>query len=569
MRATAFYAPSSKDAPPEARGEVEKLLTRGGFLGRLASGSMLLPLGCRVLCRMLSIFRAEMVSAGALEVVFPGLVPLETWEAFAATIADRPGEVVARDSRQRDLVVYPRYGSLLAVVVGCGITSYRDLPRRFFGVGPVVSSGGGSAPEGVHRGESPWLDVCTMDATRRGQEQSVSDVCVGIHRALVKLGLDAASLYVTEVSAQETTQRRILTPSADGRQVVLHCSRCGHTASPHDCVVRAPETPPASAAQPALQLVETPGARTVQAVCAQLATTPDTLVKTLIYRCDDTFVAALVRGDRQLSETKLRRALGAASLRLAVPDEIRDLTGAEVGFSGPLGLPKDVAVIADHEVAGMHDCVLGANRTDMHLVHAAVGRDFVPDEVMDLRLAGEGDLCPVCAESALDAVVTAELARAEMFPPATATALDVNYADTEGLSRPVLLGLCSVDLVGCICAVVEQHHDSGGIAWPRQVAPFEVAILLLDKQSPSQVSAAEGLYGQLREAGRDVLLDDRDIRPGTKFYQADLVGYPVVIVVGKRLAQDGVVEVRRRSGGLEATATLSDVVSVVSEFLSG
>lgn len=568
MRATAFYAPTSKEPRPEARGDVERLLISGGFCRRLATGPLLLPLGYRVLSKVLGILKREIVGVGALEVVVPGLVPLETWSAFVATIGDAPAAVLARDARQRELVVCPRYGTLLAVVAGCEIASYRDLPRKFFAVDSLVLDGGDVAQAGLLRANSLGLRVITLDTTLQEQQQSVREICEATVRGLERLGLRPESLYVTEAPAQKTTVRRLLAPSAGGGQLVLHCPGCGHTAAPDDCAGLAAMAPPVSAAQPAMQLVQTPGARTVPSVCAQLGTTPDRLVKTLIYWCDGSFVAGLVRGDRQLSETKLGRHLGAVHLRLALPEEIRDLTGAQVGFSGPVGLPADVAVIADHEVAAMHDCVLGANQTDMHLVHAAVGRDFVPDEIIDLRMAGEGDVCPTCQQSALEAVWTAELARAELFPTATAAALRVQYADTDGQSRPMFLGLCDVDLGACLTAIVEQHHDRGGIAWPAPVAPFDVAILLLDTQSTAQVGAAEDIYVRLRAAGHDVLLDDRDMRPGAKFYHADLVGCPVVIVVGKRLVADGLVEVRRRSTGDEVTATVRDVVSVVSGFLN-
>jgi prolyl-tRNA synthetase len=310
----------------------------------------------------------------------------------------------------------------------------------------------------------------------------------------------------------------------------------------------------------------------------QLQVGPERLVKTLLYVADGEVVAALVRGDRELNEERLRMALNCAVLEMADAPTVERVTNAPVGFAGPVGL--NVPLLADPEVAAMADFVVGANEADAHFLHTHVGRDFAITRVAPLRFAVAGDGCPRC-EGTLDAVRGLEVGHVckvgtrEVGAVPDARPLGATFSDETGQRRPALMSGGGLDLSRLLAAVAERHHDEKGLRWPRAVAPFDVHLLLLDERKnvgaglrASPLQAAEQLYAALQEQGLEVLLDDRAERPGTKFHDADLIGLPVQVVVGRKWEQSSLVEVRARSAETATEVPLAEAVRVVEELLT-
>jgi prolyl-tRNA synthetase len=351
----------------------------------------------------------------------------------------------------------------------------------------------------------------------------------------------------------------------DGEDRLFLCDTCGYAANDDCCeCVAAPHVEPDEDWGECVK-VETPGRRTVGEVCEFLDVEPARLVKTLLFWGDGCYYAALVRGDREVREAKLQAALGVAEMRMADDEEVERLSGAPVGYAGPVGLPADITIVADSEVRGMTGCVVGGNEADAHLASVAVGRDFTVQQYADLREATHGDKCPRCEEGYLRTARGIETANIFKLGTKYSEAFHATFAGPEGGEHPLVMGCYGLGVSRLIAAIAETHHDDAGLIWPLTVAPFETVILLLDPDSASLTAAADGLHGALCATGHDCLLDDRPLRPGAKFKDADLVGYPVQVVVGKRTAEEGRIEVRTRRGDIALTPTVAEGDEAVAE----
>lgn len=534
MRSTRFYCPTLRQAPAGVDTASRRLALRAALIRELPGGlTVHLPLGVRVLDNLAHRFLEDLAQAGSLEVRLPTSPPPSSLRSAAV---------------------------ILARALSPDLTSYRELPVMLHAVAPPPECV--AARRGLLSSGAAGLDSFQLAL---GAVETPAAPFGMVAPVLEELGLP---LVVAE-SDGTAGEFALLASVPGGDDAWLHCTTCdyaalsGYAASP-------PETAaPSAVSGGEPRLVETPDARTVERVCAFLEAPPQRLIKTLLYRAEDGFVAALVRGDRQLAECKLAALLGHQTLRMANEAEIGELTGAAVGFSGPVGLPDSVRVIADHELAGLTACVAGANRTDAHLVGVDVGRHFSPESFADLRAVTAGERCPRCERGTLGEAVGLVLAQALSLSAADAEAAGLVVSDAEGQQRPVVVRALRVDLGRCLAAAIEVRHDEAGLVWPRAVAPFAAAILLLDPSVPELLEAAEGLLAGLQNAGHSVLLDDRDERPGAKFKDADLLGHPVVVIVGKKLLNEGLVEVRRRRDRAERVASPEAVVETVNELLAG
>ncbi|MBD3291978.1 MAG: proline--tRNA ligase, partial [Armatimonadia bacterium] len=363
-----------------------------------------------------------------------------------------------------------------------------------------------------------------------------------------------------------TDTREFMLLSENGEDTVFMCDSCDYASNAECATARVPQ-PVEPTTESARELVETPGAKTVEQVTGMLDTTPGRLVKTLLFRTKDDFVAALVRGDRNLNEFKLARHIEGEELRMANDAEVQDLTGARVGFSGPVGLPEDVQIVADYEVQALSDFVTGANQDDAHFVNVNVGADFEVDQWADLREACHGDMCAHCDDGELQAHRCIELAHVFKLGTKYSAALDATFRDAEGNELPCIMGCYGVGVSRIVAALVEQYHDDDGIMWPREAAPFEATILLLSPDDEELRAIADKLYSDLQECGVEVLYDERDASPGVKFAEADLIGCPVRVVVGRTTRNEGKVELRRRVDGHEELADVADAFDAVMTLL--
>ncbi len=347
-----------------------------------------------------------------------------------------------------------------------------------------------------------------------------------------------------------------------GEDTILVCPSCSYTANAEKCEIGERPVKQSSEEPLPIELVDTPNARTIEQVTSFLKRSPKKLVKTLIYKAGDQVVAALVRGDRDLNEPKLMRALGVTQLEMADADTIERVTGAEVGFAGPVGI-NGAKIIADREIAGMVNFVVGGNSTDAHYVNANIGRDFAVEEYADLRVASKGDACPSC-DGELSVERGIEVGHIFKLGTRYSESMDAQFLDDDGVLKPFIMGCYGMGVSRMLAAIPEINSDADGMIWPVSVAPFEVVIILLNSEEEPQCNAAVRLYEELQQAGVDVLLDERDERPGVKFKDADLVGCPIQVVAG-RLAAEGKVEVRLRSDKSKEEVAIDEASARVLE----
>jgi len=573
MRASQLFCPTLREAPAEAERASHRLLVRAGYIRPVGAGLYAyLPLGWRTLRKMERLVREEMEAIGCQEVRLPLLQPAELWQASGRWEASTERLFTLADRKQARFVLGPTFEEVCTQLVARELRSYRQLPLRLYQFQARFRDE--LRPrDGLLRLREAWgLDLYSFDADPPGLEASFQGIWQACRRILERCGLPWMSAEAAP--PWPAGSRQLMVPTASGGEALLHCPACGYTAPREDAEFRPTSSPsPAEGGllPPPLEKAFTPGATTVAELTRQLQIGPERLViKTLLYVADGEVVAALVRGDRELDERRLRAAWAAVRnrpcqvLEMADGPTVERVTGAPVGFAGPVGLK--VPLLADLEVAAMADFVVGANEADTHFLHTHIGRDFELTWVGPLRFAAAGDGCPRC-QGRLEAVLGFEVGHLSPLGTRYSEVLGATFSDESGQRQPVWMGSYGLELSRLLAVVAERHHDGKGLCWPRSLAPFEVHLLLLNESNQAQRQAAEQLYRDLRQRGWEVLLDDRAERPGTKFHDADLIGLPVQVVVGRKLEQAGVLEVRARGAGTAREVPLSEGAQAVEELL--
>ena len=560
MKLTDLYVPTLREVPADAKLANHRLLLRGGFIRPVCAGVFsYLPLGLRVLRRVEQIVREEMDRAGAIEVFLPALNPGDLWKKTGRWDTFQPPPLRLKDGAGRDFVLGPTHEEVITDLVAQDLRSYRQLPVTLYQIQTKFRDE--LRPRGglIRAREFIMKDAYSFDTGRESLDRSYRAMYDAYCRVFERLHLPTVIVEASAGSMGGSDTREFTLPCEDGEDTLFLCDRCDYTANAECAESRHRHHAPNPSHLDAATLIETPNARTVEEVCALLDVAPEQLVKTLLTVADGKFVAALVRGDRELNEVKLTNALGATELRMATEAEILEVTGAPVGFTGPVGLPSEVKIVADHDIAEMADFVVGANQADAHLVAVEVRRDFYVAEYADLRSAMAGDDCPRCEGGLLKTVRGIELAHVFKLGQKYSTALNAVFSDESGAEQIATMGCYGIGISRIIAALVEQHHDDEGIIWPLAAAPYAAAILVLDSD-PKLMATAEELAAQLDAAGLASVIDNREERPGVKFKDADLIGYPLRLVIGKRTASEGTVEVRRRRDKAELVVPVAEAL---------
>jgi len=563
--ASRYYMPTLREAPADAEIPSHRLLLRGGFIRPLAAGIFtFLPLGLRVLSKVERVVREEMNRAGAHEVLMPVLHPKELWERSGRWDTFAPTPLRVQDRSERWYCLGPTHEEVITDLVAADLGSYRDLPVTLYQI--QVKFRDEIRPRGglIRCKEFIMKDAYSFGRSREDLDVAYDAMFDGYVRIFERLGLPVVVVEAEAGSIGGTDTREFMLLSENGEDTVFMCDSCDY-ASNAECATARPPGAEEPGEGPR-ELVATPNAKTVEQVTGLLGVGADRLVKTLVYRAGERFVAALVRGDRSLNEFKLAR-VARGDLRMAEDVEVQELTGARVGFAGPVGLPDGVTIIADHEIAAMRDFVTGANADDAHFTGVNVGVDFEVDEWADLRAACHGDACAQCETGTLQARRCIELAHVFKLGTTYSEALNATFTDGEGREQAAVMGCYGVGVSRIVAALVEQYHDDAGITWPRAAAPFEVAILLLSPDDEELRAIADNLYADLLAAGIEVLYDERDASPGVKFAEADLIGYPVRAVIGRKTREEGLIELRRRADGAEQLVESAAAVAAVQALL--
>ncbi len=569
MRWSNDFIPTVKQIPADATVASHRLLIRAGFIRQVTAGSYTyLPLGYRVLRKVEAIIREEMDAAGAIELFMPAMHPVELWEETGRVAEYGPTLVRLADKPfRRGTVLGPTHEEIITDTVRAFISSYKQLPINLYQIQTKFRDEERPKSGVLRTREFQMKDAYSFHVAKEGPgglDETYQVMYDAYQRIFDRCGLEYAIVEAESGPIGGDASHEFMSVTDAGEDWLVECTACGYAANLERA--EAAELPAADPSDPPAELAEvhTPDQRTIDEVCGFLKRTPDRMIKTLVYvDQEDTPLVALVRGDHEINESKLARAAGVTLAGLADEAIIRTLTGAEVGFAGPQRLQaKGVRIVCDQAVSVMHDAATGANKTDYHVVGLEPGRDFELSEVADLRNAVEGDRCPRCG-APMTFKKCIEIGHVFKLGTKYSDAMKATVLDADGKPRTLIMGCYGIGLNRILAAAVELNHDDAGIAWPINIAPYQVLIVALDLREDEVRSAAEGLYDQLTAGGVEVLLDDRDARPGVKFNDADLIGVPIRVTVGKRGLKDGVVEVKRRGGDEVLKIAHADAVGAI------
>lgn len=563
MRYSELLIPTLKEAPSDAEVISHKLMMRAGYIRKLAAGVYTyLPLCVRVLRKIENIVREEMNAAGAHELLLPIVMPAELWIETGRW--DVYGKELLRfkDRHDRDFCIGPTHEEAITDLVRREIRSYRELPKNLFQIQTKFRDE--VRPRfGLMRGrEFIMKDGYSFDRDEAAALVTYRNMYEAYQRIFTRCGLAfrAVEAMTGTIGGSQSHEFQVL--AASGEDEIISCTSCDYAANAEKAELK-PVTKNSGTGtrKGEYKKVSTPGKKSVEEVCAFLNVKPQELIKTLIFETDKGPFAGLVRGDHALKEAKFKEAIGAEWCHLADEKLVSDVTGAPAGFSGPIGLR--IPVVADNAVSAMTSFVIGANEIDAHYIGVNLG-DFVIQRVADIRRAVAGDPCPRCGAE-LSEHRGIEVGQVFYLGTKYSGAMKANYLDENGTERPLVMGCYGIGIGRTAAAAIEQHHDDRGIVWPLPIAPFAVEIVPLAIDGEVK-NAADRVYQELREHGVEVLIDDRDERPGVKFADADLIGIPYRIVVGAKGLAEGKVELKnRQTGDVEKIA----VEHVVGHLLGG
>jgi prolyl-tRNA synthetase len=562
-----LFLPTLREDPAEAEVVSHQLMLRAGMVRKLAAGIYsYLPAGLRSIRKVEQILREEMNRAGAQEILMPAVQPGELWTESGRW--DYYGRELLRfvDRHERDCCLGPTHEEVVTDIVRRDIRSYRQLPVNLYQIQTKFRDE--IRPRfGVMRArEFSMKDAYSFDADEAGAEESYRKMYEAYRRIFERCGLDFVAVEADTGAIGGSFSHEFMVLADSGEDAVAACPACGYGANVEKGEIRAPEAvsipPPAP---PPLELVETPGKKTIEEVTAFLGMPAEAVAKTLVFHTDQGLVAVCVRGDHQANPAKVKILMGANTAELASGAEVAAATGAPAGFAGPVGL--EIPVHLDHALAETGGLVVGANRADTHYRNALPDRDFAVAGWADLRMIVEGDPCPRC-----DATVSVrrgiEVGHVFKLGTKYSEAMGASYLDAKGEERLLVMGCYGIGVARTLAAAIEQNHDEDGIIWPVPIAPWEVTVLPIRPEDAATRSAATEIVAALEDRGIEVLLDDRDERPGVRFKDADLLGIPLRVTLGPRGLGEGMAEVRERATGEEHKVSLPEVAAWVADWVA-
>ena len=570
MRFSSCYIPTLKESPADAEVVSHKLLLRAGMVRRLTSGLYIyLPLGLRVINKISRIVREEMEKAGFRELLMPMVQPADLWKETGRW--EHYGKELLRfkDRNEREYCLGPTHEEVITDLVRGEVRSYRQLPVRLYQVQTKFRDE--IRPRfGLMRGrEFVMKDAYSFDATAEAAEKSYKIMYDAYMSSFSRLGLRFRAVEADTGSIGGSFSHEFMVLADTGEDTIAFCHDCEYAANVERAEV-AWRGSPAAADCPAMEKIATPGAHSVEDLTALLGVPASAIVKTMLFKVDGQTVAVLVRGDREVNDIKLKNLLKAQDVELADAATVQAVTAAPVGFAGPVGL--GVPVYADVELQGATDYVVGANAADAHIKHVDLVRDVAVTAWADMRAITAQDQCPRCA-GRMELTKGIEVGHIFMLGLKYSEAMHAVFLDENGKEQTMIMGCYGIGVSRVAAAAIEQNHDENGIVFPPPVAPFECVLLNLDPRSEEVNAKVEEIYALLQGMGIEVLLDDREERPGVKFKDADLLGIPMQLVVGGKGLGRGIVECKDRrtgeKGELSAASLEQDFVAWAEKVRQG
>ena len=550
MRWTQTLIPTMKETPEGAEIPSHVLMLRAGLIHQLMAGAYTyLPLGYRALRKAERIVREEMDKAGAVEVHMPALTPIQLWEqtgrveAFGNVLINFQ---VHRQGKKVHLALGPTHEEPITDLVAKFVNSYRQLPITLYQIQTKFRNEERPRFGVLRTSEFLMKDAYSFDATVEGLNASYEKMYAAYCTIFRRCGLDYLAVEAESGPIGGDASHEFMVIADNGEDTVVYDPQSGYAANVERAEIGKRSVVPSTATQKPLTKLATPNVGSIEAVSKFLKCKPEQMLKTLIYTADDRPVAVLVRGDHEANENKIRRALGAKKLALADEATVVAVTGAPVGFAGPVGLKTPVPIWADEDVAGMANCIVGANEADFHYVGANLDRDFKVDRFADLRNAAAGDPSPR-SDAKLEMRHAVEIGHVFKLGTKYSDALGAKFLDDKERQQTVIMGCYGIGVNRILASLCETKHDANGIVWPMSIAPYEVVVSPVNVNEADVAAAGERLYEELKAAGVDVLYDDRDQRPGVKFKDADLIGIPLRVVIGGRGLKEGKLELKWRT----------------------
>ena len=569
MRTSRFFLATLKEIPADAEIISHQLMLRAGLIRQVASGIYnWLPLGLRVLGKVESVVREEMNRAGAQEVLLPAVQPAELWRESGRWDDYGPELLRFTDRHQRDFCFGPTHEEVITTLARSTIRSYRQLPINLYQVQTKFRDE--IRPRfGVMRSrEFIMKDAYSFDRDTQGMAESYQTMYDAYTRIFKRLGLETQAVEADSGTIGGNFSHEFHVMADSGEDAIALCSPCGYAANVEKVDLARPVSSRATPGEK-MSEVDTPNQHTIADLCDFLAVNAEKTVKTLVVQgASGTPIALILRGDHELNSVKAEFLDEVAKpLRMASAEAIHNATGASPGSIGPVGLK--IPMIVDHSAGVLADFVCGANRDDVHLTGVNWGRDLPEPTTQDIRQAVNGDPCPTDSKKEIQVRRGIEVGHVFQLGTKYSEALDATYLDANGRNQPLYMGCYGIGITRIVAAAIEQNHDDNGIVWPPPLAPFDVCIVPIGlKKSPKVAQVVEELYKELVDAGFEVLLDDREERPGVMFSEMDLIGIPHRIVVGERGLTNGSVEYRNRASGESADYPLGELVTTLQTIAS-
>jgi len=561
-----LFVRTLKETPAEAELASHRLMLRAGLIKKLAAGIYsLLPLGYRTIRKIENIVREEMNKSDAQEVLLPAMVPAKLWQETGRWDKYGPELLRIKDRHNRDFCLGPTHEEVVTDLVRSQVKSYRDLPVNLYQIQTKVRDEIRPRFGLMRCREFIMKDAYSFDTGEDGVRENYDKMFEAYERIFRRCGLEFRAVEADSGAIGGSFSHEFMVMAKSGEDQVVSCTVCSYAANMEKAAAKGLHNEPYT--EKPMELVKTPGKKTVEEVTEFLGVSPDKLIKTILFTCKkikadkescnnaacneacacsnagEEVVVALIRGDREINETKLKNLLDADELILAGEAKVREVTGCLPGFAGPVGL-KNVRIVADESIGGLGNAVTGANTTDHHYINVTHKRDFEVDTTGDFSEVKDGDLCMCGGTLRVDRGI--EVGHVFKLGTKYSSAMKATFLDQNGKEKPIVMGCYGIGIGRTMAASIEQNNDKNGIIWPMAIAPYEVLVMPMNVKDESVFELAKSVYDELSRAGLEVVLDDRNERPGVKFKDAELIGFPIVIVLGKKTLEKGSIEVRIR-----------------------
>lgn len=567
MRVSKMFAPTLREVPAEAEVISHQLMLRAGFLRKSAGGMYnYLPLAWRVLKKIENIVREEMDASGAQELLMPIVQPAEIWQESGRWGVYGEEMFRLKDRHNREFCLGPTHEEMVTSLIRGDVRSYRQLPMNVYQIQNKFRDE--RRPRfGLMRGrEFIMKDAYSFDRDEAGLDVSYKLMYDAYTRIFTRCGLTFRPVEADSGAIGGSGSHEFMVIADSGEAEIVYCNECDYAANVEKAEMHVIEAPEEEAK--AVEEVKTPNCKTIADVCAYLNLPVDKSVKAVAFNSEKGLILCFVRGDHEVNEIKVINTVGVNEVEMA-EESLLAAAGTVGGYMGPVGIdPEKTIVVVDSTVMKMHNICCGANKEGYHLLNVNPGRDFTPTYVADIRLIQEGDPCPHCGGKVSKARGI-EVGQVFKLFTKYSEAMHATFLDENGKEKPMVMGCYGVGVSRTMAAAIEQNNDKDGMIWPVAIAPYEVLVVPVNTKDEASTQKAEAIYEELKKAGVEAVIDDRNERPGVKFKDADLIGYPLRVVVGPKTLAEGKLEVKvRRTGEVQMLPLDSDYIGAIKELLA-